>query len=492
MGCSCRGGRFTSTRLSPWIVNILCFRSIVTRRRAQATLPGLNGDLRTRAMFHQLLFLVVFLGLLPFVLVSPFAGVLIYYWLDYLPADEVYSVTLIPGYLSFTIGALSFVVWLFVENKTLPRPLLVISLMGAVLLWVNVTSAYALVPEAATFEWTRTIKVIGFAILTTQMMSTRVRLEAFVWAFVLATIYFGVPSAIKVIVSGGSGGIGTGEVVVGATGSFFGDRVTLSVVLSMAVPLALYLGRHTTLSPNCWQRWVKPAMLGAALSFLISVIGTFARTGLLAGGATLLMLGIRSRRKVLGIFVVAGVALALFLIAPANWFERMDTIIHYQKDVSATDRIAAWQWAWEMARHRPLVGGGFGAFVLDAGSIPGRPGWVEAHNIFFQMMGEHGFVGLGLFCALIVAVWRSCAAVQRRVRGREDLAWAGDLGRAVQVALVAYVVGGSFVSIATTPFLFILAAIAAGTRALVQRELAGAVQKRPHAALPTVVEQPAQ
>jgi probable O-glycosylation ligase (exosortase A-associated) len=443
-------------------------------------------------MFHQLLFLVVFLGLLPVVLVSPFAGVLIYYWLDYLPSDQVYSVTLIPGYLSFTIGALSFVVWLCGENKTLPRPLLVIFLMGALLLWVNVTSAYALAPEAATFEWVRTVKVIGFAILTTQMLSTRARLEGFVWAFVLSTIYFGIPSAIKVIFSGGSGGIGAGEVVVGATGSFFGDRVTLSVVLSMAVPLALYLGRHTTLLPDRWRRWVKPAMLGAAGSFLISVIGTFSRTGLLAGGATLLMLGIRSRRKVLGIFVVTGVALALFLIAPGNWFDRMDTIIHYHKDVSATDRIAAWQWAWEMARHRPLVGGGFGVFVLDAGSIPGRPGWVEAHNIFFQMMGEHGFVGLGLFCALIVAVWRSCAAVQKRVRGREDLAWAGDLGRAVQVALVAYIVGGSFVSIATTPFLFILAAIVAGTRGLVQRELASAVQNRRRVAIPAAVEHPVQ
>lgn len=443
-------------------------------------------------MFHQLLFLIVFLGLLPVVLVSPFAGVLIYYWLDYLPPEEVYSVTLIPGYLSFTIGALSFVVWLFAENKTLPRPLLVILLMGAVLLWVNVTSAYALVPEAATFEWVRTIKVIGFAILTAQMLSTRARLEAFVWGFVLATIYFGVPSAIKVIFSGGSGGIGTGEVVVGADGSFFGDRVILSVVLSMAVPLALYLGRHTTLLPDRLKRWVKPAMLGSAASFLISVIGTFARTGLLAGGATLLMLGIRSKRKAVGIFIVAGVALALFLIAPDNWFARMDMIIHYQSDGSAMDRIAAWQWGWEMVRHRPLVGGGFGAFVLDAGSIPGKPGWVEAHNIFFQMMGEHGFVGLGLFCALIIAVWRSCAAVQKRARGREDLAWAGDLGHAIQVALVAYVVGGSFVSIATTPFLFVLAALAAGTRGLVQRELTSAVQKRPQVALHPAVEQPAQ
>jgi probable O-glycosylation ligase (exosortase A-associated) len=452
---------------------------------------GFRGDRRCDTMLHQILFLAVYLGLLPVVLVSPFAGVLIYYWLDYLPPEEVYSVTLLPGYLSLTTGALSFVMWLFLEKKTLPRPLLVMLLMAALLLWVNITSLYALVPNAATFEWIRTVKVIGFAILTTQMMSTRARLEAFVWAFVLSTIYFSVPSAIKVIFSGGSGGIGTGEVVVGAWGSFFGDRVTLSVVMSMAVPFALYLGRQTTLLPVRLRRFLKPAMLGTAGSCLIAVIGTFARTGLLAGGATLLMLGIRSKRKVLSIFVVVAVALALFLIAPENWLMRMDTIIHYQHDNSAVDRLAAWKWAWELVRNRPLVGGGFGVFVLDAGSIPGRGGWVEAHNIFFQMMGEHGFIGLALFCALIVAIYRSCAVVQKQVRGRDELAWTADLARATQIGLVAYIVGGSFVSIATTPFLFILAAIAVGTRSLVQRELSTLVRNSPLVAS-HAVPQPAE
>jgi putative inorganic carbon (hco3(-)) transporter len=423
-------------------------------------------------MFHQILFLAFYLGLLPTVLMSPFAGVLIYDWLDYLPPDEVYSASLFPDYLSFAIGALTFISWLAQEKKTVPRSLLVMVLMTAILLWVNVTALYALAPKAATFEWVRTVKVIGFAILTAQMLSTRARLEAFVWAFVLSAIYFAVPSAIKVIVSGGSGGIGTGEVVEGAAGSFFGDRVGLSVVLAMTLPLALYLGRQATLLPSRWVRWVKPAMLGVAVSCVLALIGTFARTALIAGGATLFMLGIRSRRKVVGILIVAATALAVFAFAPDNWFSRMDTIVDYQNDGSAMSRIGAWKWAWELALQHPIVGGGFGVFVLDAGSIPDRPGWLDAHNIFFQMLGEHGFVGLGLFCCLIGAIYRSCAVVQKRVRGREELAWTADLARATQIGLVAFIVGGSFISIATAPFLYMLAGIAVGTRSLVERALA--------------------
>ena len=80
-------------------------------------------------------------------------------------------------------------------------------------------------------------------------------------------------------------------------------------------------------------------------------------------------------------------------------------------------------------------------------------------------MAEQGFVGLGLFCGLIIAIYRSCAVVQKRVRGHEELAWAADLARATQHrSLVAFAVGGCFVSIASNPFLYMLAGIAIGTR----------------------------
>jgi putative inorganic carbon (hco3(-)) transporter len=81
--------------------------------------------------------------------------------------------------------------------------------------------------------------------------------------------------------------------------------------------------------------------------------------------------------------------------------------------------------------------------------------------------------------------------VQKRVRGYEALAWTADLARATQVGLVAFVVGGSFVSIAFSPFLYLLAGIAVGTRGLVERELAAlapglALNRAPAAGRPLV------
>jgi putative inorganic carbon (hco3(-)) transporter len=419
---------------------------------------------------HQLLFLVFYLGLLPVVLASPFAGVMLYTWLDWLPPDEVYLNTLLPDFLSFLVGALAFVMWLFREKKTLPRPLTVLLIMAAYLIWINVTWHFALLPKYGEFHWDRTVKVIGFALLTAQMLSSRERLEAFVWTFVLAVIYYSVPSAIKVIVSGGSGGIGAGDVVTAGAG-FFGDRVALSVVMSMALPFALYLGRQATLLPPRLRRWRRPAMLGVVMSLLISLIGTFARTAIFAGGAALLMIALRSRRKISAIIGVAVAIVLVLLIAPDNWFNRMNMISDYQQDASALSRLSAWKWAWEFALSHPIVGGGFGVFLLDAGHIYGRPGWLEAHNVFFEVMAEQGFVGLAIFILLIVATYRSCAVAQKRVRGIDDLAWAADLARAIQIALVAFVAGGMFISIASNPFLYILGGLAVGTRNIVERRL---------------------
>jgi putative inorganic carbon (HCO3(-)) transporter len=442
-------------------------------------------------MLHQLMFLAVYLGLLPAILISPCAGALIYQWLDNLPPDQVYSVTLFSTNLSFIVGALTFFAWLVRERKTLPRPALVLVMLIAMLIWINVTSYNALVPAAAAPLWDRMDKVIGFAVLTALLLSTRARLEAFVWVFVLSVAYFAIPSAIKVLVSGGAGGIGAGEVVTGATYSLFGDRVSLSVVLLMALPLALFLGRRATLLPPRWIRFVKPAMLGVSASFLIAVIGTFARTGLIAGVATLLMLAIRSRHKFGAVLAIAVVVLALFAIIPNNWFIRMDTITHYQQDASAESRVLVWQWAWKFALAHPILGGGYEVFQLDAQNT-GLGHWIEAHNIFFSVMAEHGFVGLGLFCGLIIMTYLSCGALQRRARRREDLVWAADLGRAIQVALVAYCVGGMFVSIDFTPFLYNLAAIAIGARSLVEREVRAVVRRRLPAAAARTVAQPAQ
>ena len=414
-------------------------------------------------MLRQILFLVTYFGLLPTILLSPFAGVLIYKWLEALPPRDAYFVTLLPDQLSLAVGALTFAMWLFRERKAMPRAPLLMGLLIAFFIWINFTSLFALVPDAAAFKWERTVKVIGFSILVAQMMSTRPRLEAFIWVQVICIAFSAIPGALKTIYWGGGG-----LTVVGVSDSFIDDRVAFAVVLPMMVPLMLFLARHTTLLPTA--RWLVLGLRGLAAACMVALVGTFARTAVFTGGTALLLLVLKSKSKIWTIAAVGLAVVTLLQLAPESWFERMDTTIDYQNDPSAVDRLDAWKWSWQMALERPLTGGGFRVFVLN--KTPGGDGYLEAHNILFEVLAEHGFIGLALFCWLIAATYRSCAAVRRRAAGDADLAWAAALAGMLQISLLVFVAGGMFISIATSPFLYDLVPLAIGLRSIVERSRA--------------------
>jgi hypothetical protein len=71
-----------------------------------------------------------------------------------------------------------------------------------------------------------------------------------------------------------------------------------------------------------------------------------------------------------------------------------------------------------------------------------------AHSIYFQMLGQHGFIGLGLFLALLWTTWRWAGALRRESKGIPQAAWCFDLGSMCQVALAGYAVGGAFLNLA--------------------------------------------
>src|SRR5258706_14284590 len=94
-----------------------------------------------------------------------------------------------------------------------------------------------------------------------------------------------------------------------------------------------------------------------------------------------------------------------------------------------------------------------------------------AHSIYFQVLGEHGYVGLALFLLLWILVWRDASWIIRNSRSRAGLQWAHDLARMIQVSLVAYFVGGAFLSLAyyDVPYNLLVALVL--TRVLVEKEI---------------------
>ena len=122
---------------------------------------------------------------------------------------------------------------------------------------------------------------------------------------------------------------------------------------------------------------------------------------------------------------------------------------------------------WNAAVDRPLVGAGLEAdnpevfaryaprdaeFAVFAGRV------YVAHSIYLQMLGEQGFVGLGLFLLLGWLTWRTASRLARQMKDDDEFgAWMPLLMRMVQVSIVGFAVGGAFLSLAyfDVPYYFV-------------------------------------
>ena len=110
-------------------------------------------------------------------------------------------------------------------------------------------------------------------------------------------------------------------------------------------------------------------------------------------------------------------------------------------------RINAWWMAWNLAVDRPF-GGGYDIYwpAIFARYAP-NPNVHAAHSIYFQVLGEHGFVGLGLFLLLWIMAWRTAGYLRRTGPLLPATQWTADLGAMTQASLAGYAVGGAFLSL---------------------------------------------
>jgi O-antigen ligase len=170
----------------------------------------------------------------------------------------------------------------------------------------------------------------------------------------------------------------------------------------------------------------------------------------------------------------------------------MHTIESYDKDNSAEARLTMWHTARLLAKARPLVGSGFyGPYtgsVVDQGD-PASPARA-VHSIWFETLGERGFPTFFIWLGMTVAAGLATRRVIRAARDRPELAWCADLARMAQVSMLAYLVGGTFLSLCYWDFYFMLLGVVAATDVYVRRAVAGAdaapapARWAPRAALP--------
>jgi probable O-glycosylation ligase (exosortase A-associated) len=115
---------------------------------------------------------------------------------------------------------------------------------------------------------------------------------------------------------------------------------------------------------------------------------------------------LRSRRKLPMAAMIAFVLIVMLPFMPEEWWSRMSGISEYQDDASAQGRFHAWHVAWQVATHH-FFGGGMTYQNQFLFNLYGDGDYrvIAAHSIYFQILGNHGFIGLFIFLALWFATY---------------------------------------------------------------------------------------
>jgi putative inorganic carbon (HCO3(-)) transporter len=404
---------------------------------------------------------LVVLSFIPLILSRAWLGILAMAWIGYMnPHRLCYSFAFSFPFFSSIAALTLLATFISREPKRIPLRREVFVLL-ALVLWMNVTYLVALNPQGAALEWKRTMPTMAFMFMTLVLINTAERIIALVWVIAASFSFFAVKGAVFAALTGGTG------MVLGPESTFIEDNNHLAVALSMTIPLLRFLQLQA-------KSWIMRFGLGVVMiCCVISIFSTYSRAGFISVGIVAVVMWWNSRRKLLLGLAVPAVALILLVLMPAEWVDRMNTIKAADEDASTLGRFNAWRFAFELAKARPLTGGGFRSFTpeLFYRYAPDPENHHAAHSIYFEMLGDHGFVGLGLFLTLLFLTLLSASGIRKRARRRPELLWASDLSAMVQTSLVVYMIGGASLSLAYFDLPYHLVIIVVACKDVVGREI---------------------
>lgn len=342
-------------------------------------------------------------------------------------------------------------------NFTYPMPLLLLLVS-----WMGITTLFAIFADESFSRYVEILKVLLMLLPIAAVIRTRDQIIGFVFVVTASLAFFGIKGGLFTLASGGN------FRVWGPPSSVIEGNNELAVALIITVPLIYFLATQASILKSLPiisrvpEKWTKRLSYLAMFLSLIAALGSQSRGALLAMLAMGSVLWWRSKTK--GALAVVALVMALIGTAfmPETWTSRMNTIQTYDEDASAMGRINAWTMAINIANDRPTGAG----FVTDSPVIyqsyaPNPNFVIVAHSIYFQVLGEHGYIGLLLYLAFWISTYWLAGRIDRETAGKPELGWANSLASMCKVSLIGFAVGGAFLSLAywDMPFYIFVALI---------------------------------
>ena len=396
-----------------------------------------------------------------------FAGIMIYLIVEYTRLAEMFPVLrpLQPAKFAIALSGLGLI---FAPRRSVPRSARCGSVYAALVCFFLASVLSACFAEYQPVAWAQVLDIfrwciVGFLLPRALTNSWRMRVFTFVYLLLnLKLAQFAIRGFVSMRATGLSDefmavhGIGAGS-----TG-FFGNAGDFGVAMCVVWPLAASMFASET------KRWRKYFFALCFVLFLGAVVVTGSRGAMLGVAVVSLLSFMRGSRKVLGVVMMLIVGAALFSVVSAASKARMQSALDPDHDATAADRIEKWKAGLKMFSEHPIFGVGPGNFPPEylaehSGSERGLMAWAP-HSIYLQGLAELGIAGC---VPLLILFWlpfslnaktrkllHSLGAEKSR-RFEYQLAWGLDL------ALVAYLVSGAFLTVLYYPHLWFILGLSA-------------------------------
>jgi probable O-glycosylation ligase (exosortase A-associated) len=338
--------------------------------------------------------------------------------------------------VSMAVASCTIVGALMTKERINPFSSPAVVIYALLMLWMTIGLPFSFVPEYCNDLWDRTLKITFMLILTIALLNTRKKLEVFIWANVVSIGYYGVKGGVFSITTGGN------AIVLGP-GGFTAENNALALAEIVVLPLLRYLQMQNG------NKWIRRA-LGVSMALItVSALASHSRGALLGVVGMAGYFWFKSRNKFTWGLVLVLAAFVALAAMPDEYWQRMSSIKDYEDDGSSQGRINSWWAAFNIANDR-ITGGGFRTNIgwVYERYAPNPKQLLVEHSIYFQMLGEFGWIGLFLFLAMGALTWRYAQRMIRLSEALPQLKWAGDLGAMVQVSMVGYAITGAFLSLA--------------------------------------------
>jgi len=272
-------------------------------------------------------------------------------------------------------------------------------------------------------------KIIILHLLLVAVVLSRRRLRIVLIALSLLVGYLSISSLIQYFQGNFNHTMGVDR-IAGLTGAS-NSPDTLGLTIATALPIMFLFT-------------LKPAKLGMRLLMWLDIglclwtlLLTGSRGSLLSFMLILIIAVFISRKRLILLPAIAVLTVVIWTALPAQYKARYATLSdpteEATNDMSYTNRLLSWQGGWHMFLHNPITGIGIGNYADANGSQywpEPRHVWLDAHSLYFKLLGELGMFGVITFAGLVVVLWKTNNSVRRRF-GEIDARAQNGIGEAV-------------------------------------------------------------